>query len=271
MTKKPQLKFISPQDTGAMRTKDEALEITEKFKTRTYDLLYKMFADCRYSLLIILHGIDTAGKDGTVRHLFQSANPQGLKVVSFKEPTSNEARHDFLWRCHLHTPESGFTAIFNRSYYEEVTTVKIHQKLLQKQHLPSSFSNPKQLFQARYENINDFEKLLTNKGTRILKFFLHISKEEQKSRLDERLQNPTKKWKFSPQDLKERKYWNKYQDVFQEMLDHTHTRNAPWHVIPSDNKWYRNYLVSKILIQELEKLPLSFPLVTRKKSKILSF
>jgi PPK2 family polyphosphate:nucleotide phosphotransferase len=268
MRKKLQLQLISPGETGKFQNKDEIIDLTERLQQRTYELLYKMFADDRYSLLIILHGIDTAGKDGTVRHLFQSANPQGLKVFSFKRPTPVELRHDFLWRCHKQTPESGLATIFNRSYYEEVTTVKVHPKLLQAQRLPAQVENLEQLFASRYDNINSFEKLLTNKGTVVLKFFLHISKDEQKQRIRERLDNPTKNWKFSQQDIAERKYWNKYQTVFQEMLDRTSTKHAPWHVIPADNKWYRNYIVSKTVVESLERLPLVFPKILGKKPVI---
>lgn len=213
---KLKLKKYSPSQHLLCKDKLEALKKTIPLQKKLYDLLYLMFAHNKYSLLIILQGIDTSGKDGTVRHIFAGANPQGIKVFSFKKPTQDEVRHDFLWRCHLHTPESGLAAIFNRSYYEEVTTV-------------------------------------------IVKFFLHISKKEQKLRIDERLKNLSKNWKFSLADVKERKHWNKYMAAFEKMIVATSTKHAPWVVVPADNKWYRDYIVSKTLVDALLKLKMSFP------------
>lgn len=218
-----------------------------------------MFAHNQHSLLIILHGIDTAGKDGTVRHVFAGANPQGIRVFSFKRPTLEEFRHDFLWRCHLHTSESGLAAIFNRSYYEEVTTAMVHPNLLKEQHIPEEIRNRTDFFERRYERINDFEKLLAQKGTVIVKFFLHISKSEQQVRINERLKNRSKNWKFSMEDVKERKHWNEYMVAFEKMLTATTTKHAPWTIVPADNKWYRDYIVSKTLVETLEKLKMSFP------------
>ncbi len=265
---KRQLAKIDPAHTGKFKNKDEATSATFNLQKKMYDLLYLMFAHDKHSLLIILQGIDTSGKDGVVRHLFASANPQGLKVFSFKKPTPEELRHDFLWRCHQKTPECGLTTIFNRSYYEEVTTVMVHPKLLQAQHIPEESLNRKDFFGRRYHRINDFEKTLSQRGTVVLKFLLHISKDEQKIRLQERLQDPTKNWKFSEDDIHERKYWNQYQKAFDKMIAATDTKHAPWHVIPADNKWYRNYLISDIIVQHLEKLKMSFPKVKREIIKI---
>lgn len=249
----------SPQAHPFCKDKVEALKKTEILQKKLYDLLYLMFAHNQYSLLIILQGIDTAGKDGTVRHIFAGANPQGIKVFSFKRPTLEEFRHDFLWRCHLHTPESGLAAIFNRSYYEEVTTVMVHPELLKEQHIPEEILNRPDFFQRRYDRINDFEKLLVQKGTVIVKFFLHISKKEQKLRIDERLENRSKNWKFSAEDVKERKHWDEYMTSFKKMLAATTTKHAPWVVVPADNKWYRDYIVSKTLVDALAQLKMSFP------------
>ncbi|MBC7456674.1 MAG: polyphosphate kinase 2 family protein, partial [Bdellovibrionaceae bacterium] len=179
------------------KNRQEGIEKTEVLQKKLYDLLYLMFAHGKHSLLVILQGIDTSGKDGTVRHIFNAANPQGIKVISFKKPTLEEFRHDFLWRCHLHTPESGLAAIFNRSYYEEVTTAMVHPKFLKEQHIPNHISSQPDFFNLRYDRINDFEKLLSQKGTVVVKFFLHISKKEQKLRINERIKDRTKNWKFS--------------------------------------------------------------------------
>ncbi len=241
------------------KDKIKAIDKTESLQKKLYDLLYLMFAHNQHSLLIILHGIDTAGKDGTVRHIFAGANPQGIRVFSFKRPTLEEFRHDFLWRCHLHTPESGLAAIFNRSYYEEVTTAMVHPNLLKEQHIPEEIRKRSDFFERRYERINDFEKLLVQKGTVIVKFFLHISKSEQQVRINERLKNRSKNWKFSMEDVKERKHWNEYMVAFEKMLAATTTKHAPWTIVPADNKWYRDYIVSKTLVETLEKLKMSFP------------
>ncbi len=253
------LSQLNPSGHPLCANKREARSLTKDLQNKMYDLLYLMFAHDQHSLLIILQGIDTSGKDGTVRHIFAGANPQGLKVFSFKKPSVAEFRHDFLWRCHLHTPESGLAVIFNRSYYEEVTTAMVHPELLEEQHIPKEIRERPDFFEQRYERINDFEKMMTQKGTSIVKFFLHISKEEQKIRINERLKNLDKNWKFSAQDVKERKHWESYMDSYQKMLRATSTKHAPWTVIQADNKWYRNYIVSKTIVEKLEKLKMKFP------------
>ena len=259
---------IDSTTTGQFKSKEQADEATKILNTKIYDLLYLMFAHDKFSLLIILHGIDTSGKDGAVRHIFSTANPQGIRVYSFKQPTPEEQRHDFLWRCHLHTPESGRAVIFNRSYYEEVTTVRVHPELLESQRIPSRLLGRKDFFEQRYESINDFEKLLTNKGTVVLKLFLHISKDEQKRRFKDRLRDPKRNWKFSEADITERKFWSNHMKVFNKMLKHTSTDHAPWHVIPADHKWYRDYLISKAMFDSLSELKMSFPKNIRKVSTI---
>jgi PPK2 family polyphosphate:nucleotide phosphotransferase len=261
------LKKINPSAKLHLKNKEHLTEEMDRLQKELYGLLYLMFAHGKHSLLIILHGIDTSGKDGTVRHIFSGANPQGIKVFSFKKPSEKEYRHDFLWRCHRHTPESGLATIFNRSYYEEVTTTKVHPEYLKNQLIPDEIISRPDFFKKRYHRINDFEKLLSEKGTVVVKFFLHISKDEQKRRIQERIKNLSKNWKFSVEDIKERKRWDEYQKVFQEMLTETNTKHSPWTVVPADDKWYRDYLVSKTLVEGLRKLKMSFP-KTRFKAKI---
>jgi PPK2 family polyphosphate:nucleotide phosphotransferase len=250
---------ISADAKGPFRNREEAEKATQELQKKMYDLLYLMFAHDKYSLLIILQGIDCSGKDGSVRHIFAGANPQGVRVFSFKQPTPDELRHDFIWRCHKHAPESGLTTIFNRSYYEEVTTVKVHPELLESQKIPDEHLRRKDFFERRYKSINYFEKLLRDKGTVVLKCFLHISKKEQKIRIVERLKDRRRNWKFSPEDVKQRQFWARYMKAFEQMLNATSTHHAPWHVIPADNKWYRDYLLSKKIVETLEGLKMSFP------------
>ena len=256
---KLRLSEIDLDTTGKFKTKEDAEKQIHEYQKKLYDLLYLMFAHDKHSLLIILQGIDTSGKDGAVRHFFASSNPQGVRVFSFKKPSLEELRHDFLWRCHLHTPECGLTAIFNRSYYEEVTTTMVHPELLEFQNIPEEMLDRPDFFQRRYGRINDFEKMLTQRGTVVLKFLLHISKEEQKKRLKERLKDGTRNWKFSKADVNERKFWNEYMNSFEKMVAATSTKHAPWNIIPANNKWYRDYLISKITVEALEKLKMSFP------------
>ena len=262
---KLQLNTIDPGDTQPYKNKESAEADTEKYLKKLYDLLYLMYAENRRALLIILHGIDASGKDGTVRHLFAGANPQGIRVFSFKKPTEEELRHDFFWRCHRHTPETGYATIFNRSYYEEVTTLKVHPEYLKDRPKIREIAYDEKKKKKRYQQINDFERILCENGTAVIKFFLHISKSEQKKRLTERLEDPTKNWKFSLDDIKERKYWSAYMKAFDQMLDKTNTEHAPWYVIPANEKWCRNLRVSKILVERLSQLEMKFPRVQSKK------
>jgi len=255
------LKKIDPGFTGKFKDKNEAQAATGELLDKLYKLLYKLYAGNERSLLVILQGIDAAGKDGTVRALFSGANPHGIRVYSFKRPSEEELEHDIFWRCHKHCPERGYAAIFNRSYYEEVSTVKVHPELLKAQKLPKDFLEGRKLFERRYRQINDFERMLCENGTVVLKFLLHISKEEQKQRLEERIKDPTKHWKFSAQDLVERKFWNEHMSAFQDMLDATSTKHAPWQVVPADHKWYRDHAVAKTVVDALEKLKMGFPKV----------
>jgi PPK2 family polyphosphate:nucleotide phosphotransferase len=206
-----------------------------------------LYAEGKHKILIVLQATDTGGKDGTIRHVFEGVNPQGVHVASFKKPTEIELDHDYLWRVHARTPGSGEIVIFNRSHYEDVLVVRVHDLV------------PPARWEKRYEHINNFEKLLADEGTTIIKFFLHISKQAQKERLEDRLSDPRKHWKFAKGDLGERALWDDYQRAFTEMLSETSTEYAPWYVIPSDRKWFRNLLVSRIVVESLDGLDMAYP------------
>lgn len=218
----------------------------------------RLWAQDRYSVLVVLQAMDAAGKDGLIKHVMSGLNPQGCSVSSFKRPSEEELDHDFLWRCCSRLPRRGEIGIFNRSYYEEVLVVRVHPEFLKYQRLPEAKPGRK-LWERRYESINDFEKHLARNGYAILKFFLHVSKEEQKQRFLERLDNPEKNWKFSEGDVKERQYWDEYMRAFEDAIGATSTKLAPWYVIPADNKWMARALVSGILAKAIADLPLELP------------
>lgn len=215
-----------------------------------------LFASQRNSVLIVLQGMDTAGKDGTISHIFSGINPQGCDVASFKVPTPLEARHDFLWRCHQKVPPKGMIGVFNRSHYEEVLAPRVHKSITAKQ------------ARTNMEEINDWESMLHQNGTLILKFFLHISRQEQKNRLQARLDDPDKHWKFSEADLRERAFWPQYQDAYEDLLSRTSRKHAPWFVIPADFKWFRNHCISSILVDSISRLKLAYPKPTMDVAKI---
>lgn len=206
-----------------------------------------LFAEGKQQLLIILQGMDTSGKDGVIRHVFDGVNPQGVRVASFKVPTAEELSHDYLWRIHKQTPRKGEIVIFNRSQYEDVLVVRVHSLV------------PEEVWKKRFDQINEFERLLVEEGTTILKFYLHIDKDEQKQRLQARLDEPDKNWKFNPGDLEERKLWPEYQKAYEDVLSKTSTEYAPWYVIPSNRKWYRNLLIGKILVKTLKDMEMKLP------------
>jgi PPK2 family polyphosphate:nucleotide phosphotransferase len=261
------LRSIDPSFSGRFKNREEAEAKTVSYRQRMYELFYLMYAESRRSLLIILHGIDASGKDGTVRNIFSGANPQGVRVYSFKQPSAEELSHDYLWRCHKVAPERGSTAIFNRSYYEDVTTVRVHPEYLGD--LPRLKGlKPEAIFEQRYKQINHFEEMLYQNNTVVLKFFLHISKDEQKKRLEARLEDTSKNWKFSPDDIRERKFWDEYEAAFNKMLKKTDNKSAPWFVIPANKKWYRDYLVAKTIVQVLEKEKMHWPKTKMKRIKI---
>jgi PPK2 family polyphosphate:nucleotide phosphotransferase len=223
-------------------SKDEGIKRTEELCEKITELQELMFADGQMPLLIVLQGRDTSGKDGTIRHLLTFMNAQSTRVESFKVPTWSELAHDFLWRVHARTPGKGETVIFNRSHYEDVLVVRVHNIV------------PSEVWEKRYDHINNFEKLLADSGVKILKFMLHISKEEQEKRLLEREEDPTKSWKINPGDWKEREFWDHYTDAYQAALDRCNFDHAPWTVVPADKKWYRNYVVTKTIYEALKPL-----------------
>jgi PPK2 family polyphosphate:nucleotide phosphotransferase len=228
-------------------SKEEAKAQLKEVNRRLEHLQELMYAEGRRRLLVVLQATDTGGKDGTIRHVFDGVNPQGVKVASFKKPTSQELAHDYLWRIHPHVPGNGEITIFNRSHYEDVLVVRVHSLV------------PPERWSKRYDHINDFERMLADEGTTILKFFLHISKEEQADRLQARLDDPEKHWKFSLGDLDERKRWDDYQAAFEDMVNRTSTEWAPWYVVPADRKWYRNLVISTILVETLEGFDMRYP------------
>jgi len=220
---------------------------TEKHVERMAKLQYLLYADGNQSLLVVLQALDAGGKDGVVRHVFSAMNPQGTSVVGFKQPSRLEASHDFLWRAHLQTPGKGEVMIFNRSHYEDVLVVRVHKLV------------PRPVWSERYELINDFEKMLVQNGTRILKFYLHISPEEQLKRFEQRLDDPSRHWKISESDYSERELWSDYTEAFEEAMERTSTKHAPWYVIPSNHKWFRNLAISEIVADTLEDMHLKLP------------
>jgi PPK2 family polyphosphate:nucleotide phosphotransferase len=238
-----QLDEIDPQDCSEFDgSKEDGEKRLDKLTDTLEALQELLYAENKHRLLIILQGMDTSGKDGVIRHVFEGVNPQGVRVASFKVPSPLELSHDFLWRVHQQAPARGEIVIFNRSHYEDVLVVRVHE-----------LAAP-EVWRKRYEHINAFEKLLAEEGTTILKFFLHISKEEQKERLLDRLKEPDKRWKFNPGDLKERERWDEYTRAYEDALTNTSTEHAPWYVVPSDRKWYRNLVIASLLVKTLKKL-----------------
>ncbi len=236
-----------PDDTFGFRDADEAKPVLEKDLKRLAELQERLYAEDRQSLLVVLQGMDTSGKDGTVKHVFSGVNPGGCAVTRFKTPSLEEAEHDFLWRIHHAAPRRGEIMIFNRSHYEDVLIVRVHGLV------------PAEVWKRRYEQINRFERILTENGTRILKFFLHIDKHEQKRRLQDRLEDKSKRWKFSRTDLKERELWGEYRKAYEDALTKCSTPWAPWHVVPANRKWYRNLVVARTLVETLEEMDPRLP------------
>jgi PPK2 family polyphosphate:nucleotide phosphotransferase len=243
---KIKLADIDPGDTHGV-SKTAAAGHLAKNLERLAVLQHMLYAEGRRSLLVVLQGIDAGGKDGTIQHVMSGLNPQGVTVTSFKVPEGEEKRHDYLWRVHRAAPETGKIGIFNRSHYEDVLVVRVHGLA------------PKPVWSKRYDEINDFERMLGNNGVRIVKFLLYISKEEQAKRFRQRLDDKSRNWKFSPADVKERGYWDEYIDAYQDMLRKCSTKSAPWYVIPANNKWFRNLAVAQILRETLESMDLKFP------------
>jgi PPK2 family polyphosphate:nucleotide phosphotransferase len=245
--RKPRLADRNPDATPGIGDKEAAERQLEKNMARLMDLQYLLYAEGKHAVLVVFQAMDAGGKDGTIRHVMSGLNPQGTRVTSFKVPTPEELKHDFLWRIHKATAQLGEIAIFNRSHYEDVLVVRVHKLV------------PKLVWSRRYEHINAFEKLLTDRGVRVLKFFLQISKEEQKSRFEKRLTEPARQWKISEADFAERKYWDDYIEAYEDALARCSTPWAPWYVIPANKKWYRNFAVSRILVEALEQFNMKFP------------
>ncbi|MGN6483600.1 MAG: polyphosphate kinase 2 family protein [Thermomicrobiales bacterium] len=238
---------LETKQSGSFASSEDSHSELRFHRERIIALQERLWAEHKQSLLVILQATDTGGKDGTVRHVFEGVNPQGVVVTSFKQPTPDELDHDYLWRIHQHTPAKGEIAIFNRSQYEDVLVVRVHDLV------------PKRVWEKRYDQINDFEERLVETGTTIVKIFLHISKEEQKERLEARLDDPDKRWKFNLGDLTDREKWDDFQKAYQDMLERCSTNFAPWYVVPADRKWYRNVVVAAIVADTLEKMDPQFP------------
>ncbi len=245
---KVKLERRDPDDHGAFDgDNQDAMERLAKLREQLRALQEVLYAERKHKLLIVLQAMDTGGKDGTIRNVFEGVNPQGVRVASFKAPTPPELDHDYLWRVHQQTPGKGEIVVFNRSHYEEVLIVRVHNLA------------PKAVWKRRYDHINAFERLLTDEGTTILKFFLHISQAEQKERLQARLDDPTKQWKFNPGDLTERERWPDYMHAYEEAIQRTSTEWAPWHIVPANAKWYRNLVVASVIVETLKGLKMKFP------------
>ena len=252
---------------GKKQVKQHALAFLENNRSKLAELQELFWASDTYSMLIILQGMDAAGKDSTIRHVMSGINPQGCQVTSFKTPSAEELDHDFLWRHAKALPERGRIGIFNRSYYEDVLIVKVRPEFLKKQQLPSE--NSSIFWDQRYEDINMFERHLVRSGTIVLKFFLNVSKKKQKQRLLDRLCNPDKEWKFSLTDLSERSKWEEYMEAYRDVLDKTNTEWAPWYVIPADRKWITHAAISEILLAHIKKLDLKYPVLSKEQYRAL--
>jgi len=262
------LKDYDPGFTAHYKDKDEASAKLRKDIKQLAKYQNLLYAQNTYALLVVLQAMDTAGKDGTIRHVMSGVNPQGTQVHSFKAPSAQELNHDFLWRSLKAMPERGGIGIFNRSYYEEVLVVRVHPELLDLQHLPPEAKGT-DIWKHRFDEINAFEKYLVRNGVVVLKFFLNLSKEEQKRRLLARINRPEKNWKFSLNDAKERAHWDDYMNAFEETFNHTSTEWAPWHIIPADNKWFTRTVVADVIVEKLKSLNLSYPEVSEEHRKHL--
>ncbi len=239
----------------------QTLELGVEALATMQDVLY---ADDKWSLLLIFQAMDAAGKDGAIKHVMSGVNPQGCQVSAFKAPSSEELDHDFLWRCQRHLPERGRIGIFNRSYYEEVLVVRVHEQILKSQKLPEKFVTDN-IWENRYQDIRNFEKYLHRNGTVVIKFFLNVSKNEQKKRFIARIEDPDKNWKFSAADAKERGFWNDYMNAYEEMIKNTSTEDSPWYVVPADNKSYARIVIASAIIHALDKMDLEYPKVSAEK------
>lgn len=260
------LKDFDPSDSGKWKSEEDAKEQLKKDIEKMTELQARLYAQDSWAVLLVLQALDAAGKDGTIKHVMSGVNPEGCEVHSFKTPSETELQHDFLWRTTRQLPERGHIGIFNRSYYEEVLVVRVHADLLKNEKLPPSLVT-KKMWEERFEDIRAFERHMARSGTVIRKFFLNLSKKEQKRRFLARLEEPDKNWKFSAADIREREFWDDYQDAYEDMIRHTASEHAPWYVIPADNKWYAHLVVAAAIVETLEELDLAYPKVDAAKRK----
>jgi PPK2 family polyphosphate:nucleotide phosphotransferase len=265
--KKFRLKDFDPADTQGLDLKEEATQFLKDGITRLSDMQQKLYAQNRWALLVVLQGMDSAGKDGVIRHVMSGVNPQSCQVYAFKKPSIEELNHDFLWRAWKVLPNRGEIGLFNRSYYEETLVVRVHPTLLRDERLPPSLV--KKIWKQRFDDINAFEQYLERNGTPVRKIFLNLSKEEQRRRFMARLDEPEKNWKFSEDDVREREHWHDYMRAYEDMIRHTAAPHAPWFVVPADHKWFARVVVASIVIEALESLKLAYPKVDASKKKEL--
>ncbi len=268
--RKFRLSDVDPADTNGFKDKDrdDAKAFLQQGVAWLAEEQDKLYAADHWSVLLVFQAMDAAGKDGTIKHVMSGVNPQGCQVTSFKQPSTEELDHDFLWRCSRNLPERGRIGIFNRSYYEEVLVLRVHPELLANERLPASVVS-KKIWEQRFEDILHFEHYLARQGTRVLKFFLHVSKREQKKRFLARLDTPSKNWKFSAGDVAERAHWDEYQAAYEDLIRHTATKDAPWFVVPADNKWFTRMVVASAIVHALHGLDLRYPDVDPAKKKEL--
>ena len=252
------LKDHDPAETRHLKSADDAAELLARGIGQMTELQDKLYAQDRWAVLVMFQAMDAAGKDSAIKHVMSGVNPQGCEVHAFKQPSAEELDHDYLWRASKVLPRRGRIGIFNRSYYEEVLVVRVHDELLQHERLPAALM-AKQIWKERFDDIRNFEDYLTRNGIVIRKFFLNVSKEEQKRRFIERLKEPEKNWKLSPSDVAERERWDDYMAAYEEMIAHTATEHAPWYVVPADNKWFTRAVVAEVMVDTLEKMKLEYP------------
>ncbi len=262
------LKDRDPADTAGFQSRKEAKQRLVEGIEKLRELQEKLYAYDRWALLLVFQAMDAAGKDSTIEHVMSGVNPQGCQVYSFKQPSAEELDHDYLWRTNKCLPERGRIGVFNRSYYEEVLVVRVHQGILAAEKLPAELVD-KDIWKRRYKDICAYERYLARNGTAIVKFFLHVSKEEQRRRFLARLDEPVKNWKFSLSDVKEREHWDEYMEAYEDMLAETSTEHAPWYVIPADHKWFMRMAVADVVVSTLEKLKPEFPTITEEKRREL--
>ncbi len=268
--KKLNLKTHKTDFTGNYTDKENAIDDLRKNIARLSELQDVLYAENKHAILIIFQAMDAAGKDSAIKHVMSGLNPQGTEVYSFKQPSLEELDHDYLWRSMRVLPSRGRIGIFNRSYYEEVLVVRVHPEILRFQQLPDKMRDDKNIWKKRYEQIRNFEEYLAENGVSVLKFFLNVSKDEQKKRFLKRINTPEKNWKFSASDAKERAFWDDYMQAYEDAIEATSTKAAPWHIVPADNKWFTRVVVSEIIAQKLESLDMKYPVLNEEHLKQLA-